>query len=196
LVATLLLTGFGISRSPGQAQKDDKKEDKAKDENLIVNGSFEEGPEIDENLGFKSLNEGSKDIKGWIVTRGQIDVTSSYWENADGKRSLDLHGSPGYGGVKQEFATKKGQKYRVTFSLAGNPEGSVPEKKLGVKAAGMEEKFTFDATGKTRTDMGWTTQVWEFTATDTKTTLEFYTLMKEDPNCGPALDNVSVVAVE
>src|SRR5262249_564638 len=137
----------------------------------------------------------SKEIKGWTVIRGQIDLVGNYWQHADGKRSIDLHGSPGYGGVKQSFKTVKGKKYRVTFSLAANPDGSVPEKKVGVKAAGKEEKFTFDGTGKTKTDMGWSTQVWDFTATDNETALEIYTLMEEDPNCGPVLDNVSVTAV-
>jgi hypothetical protein len=90
----------------------------------------------------------------------------------------------------------KGQKYRVSFSLAGNCNGEVAEKKLGVKAAGKDEKFSFDTTGKSHTDMGWTTQLWDFTAIDKETTLEFYTLMDQDPNCGPALDNVSVVPVD
>ena len=44
--------------------------------------------------------------------------------------------------------------------------------------------------------MGWTTQVWDFVARDTKTTLELVTLMAEDGNCGPALDNVSVTPVD
>jgi choice-of-anchor C domain-containing protein len=174
---------------------DDQKADKERDKNLLVNGSFEEGPEIGAD-GFLPLDPDSKAIKGWVVTRGQIDYISSYWTAADGKRSLDLHGSPGYGGIKQTFATKKGQKYRVTFSLAGNVDGDVAEKKLGVKAAGAEAKFTFDASGKSRSDMGWSTQVWDFTASDKETTLEFFTLMDTDASCGPALDNVSVVAAE
>jgi choice-of-anchor C domain-containing protein len=189
LVGALLLAVVFGSAATGDDQKPDK------DKNLLVNGSFEEGPEPNGN-GFISLDEGSKDIKGWVVTRGQIDYVGSYWQPADGKRSFDLHGSPGFGGVKQTFATKKGQKYRVTFSLAGNVDGAVPEKKLGVKAAGKEEKFSFDSTGKSKTDMGWTTQVWDFTAADNETTLEFFTLMDDDPNCGPCLDNVSVVAAE
>src|ERR1700737_4340875 len=121
----------------------DDKKDSDKDANLRVNGSFEEGSDPGEQ-GWKPLDKGSKDIKGWEVTRGQIDYVSTYWESAEGKRSLDLHGSPGYGGIKQTFKTKKGQKYRVTFSLAGNPSGTVPVKKLGVKAAGKEEDFTFN----------------------------------------------------
>jgi choice-of-anchor C domain-containing protein len=169
----------------------DYKKDKD-DENLLVNGSFEEGPDLGEQP-YKSLDKGSKDIKGWEVTRGQIDIEGLAWEHADGERSIDLHGSPGYGGIKQAFKTKNGQKYRVTFSLAGNPIGAVAVKTLGVKVAGKEEEFTFSTEGKTLSDMGWTTQVMDFTAKDLETTLEFYTKMKEDPSCGPALDNVSVV---
>src|SRR5262249_24519791 len=93
--------------------------------NLLVNGSFEEGPDPG---AFLPVNKDSTDIKGWTVTRGQIDYIGSFWPAADGKRSLDLHGSPGFGGVSQTFPTVKGQKYRVTFALAGNPEGTVPKK--------------------------------------------------------------------
>lgn len=165
---------------------------KDKQENLLVNGSFEEGADAGE---FKSLAEGSTEIKGWTVTRGAMDYIGTHWQHADGNRSLDLHGSPGYGGIKQTFKTKKGQKYKATFSLAGNPEGTVPEKKLGVEAAGVKAEFTFDVTGKTVTDMGWTTKTWEFTADGTETTIEFYSLMTEDDSWGPALDNVSVVPI-
>jgi hypothetical protein len=76
--------------------------------NLLVNGSFEDGP--DDVPDFKSLDKGSTDIKGWKVTRGQIDLIGTFWTSADGKRSLDLHGSPGYGGVEQTFKTRKGAK--------------------------------------------------------------------------------------
>jgi choice-of-anchor C domain-containing protein len=185
-LAVVLLLGSIIA-----AADDEKKKETDKQTNLLVNGSFEEGPEASE-MGFKPLDEGSQDIKGWIVTRGQIDYIDGYWEAADGKRSIDLHGSPGYGGIKQTFKTKKGQKYRVTFSLAGNPDGTVAEKKMAVKAAGKQEEFTFNVSGKSRTDMGWATQVWDFKAIDSETTLELFTVMTEDENFGPALDNVSV----
>jgi choice-of-anchor C domain-containing protein len=168
------------------APKDDKPV------NLITNGSFEDGTDPGD---FLSLDPGAKDIKGWVVTRGQIDYVGTHWNAADGKRSLDLHGSPGYGGVKQTFKTRKGQKYKVTFSLAANPDGQVKAKKLGVEAAGKKESFKCDATGKSNDDMGWEAKEWTFTAEGDETTLEFYTLETEDPNCGPALDNVAVFAV-
>jgi choice-of-anchor C domain-containing protein len=162
--------------------------------NLLVNGSFEEGPDFTGT--FVSLNEGSRAVKGWVVTRGQIDLVGAHWPAADGKRSLDLHGSPGLGGVKQTFPTRKGQRYRVTFAFAGNPEGAVAEKKMGVSAAGQKEEFTFDTTGKKLDDLGWETKKWEFKADAKETTLEFYTLMTDDVNCGPALDNVSVMEID
>jgi choice-of-anchor C domain-containing protein len=181
---TLLIALLVAAAAP--APKDEKPV------NLIKNGSFEEGPDPGD---FKSLDEDSKDIKGWVVTRGQIDYVGTHWKAADGERSLDLHGSPGYGGVKQTFKTKKGQKYKLTFSLAANPEGTKVTKKLGVRAAGQKEEFSADATGKSTSDMGWETKEWTFTADADETTLELHTLETDDPNCGPALDNVSVVAV-
>jgi choice-of-anchor C domain-containing protein len=180
----------GASSSPG------KNTEEPPEVNLIINGSFEEGPDPDKNSNhFLWFNEGATDLKGWTVTRGQLSYVGTYWQHADGKRSLDMHGGPGFGGIKQSFGTRKGQKYRVVFSLAGNPEGTVPLKKLGIKAANQEEQFVFDCTDKNRTDMGWATQAWDFIAKDRKTTLELFTLMTEDGNCGPALDNVSVVEV-
>jgi choice-of-anchor C domain-containing protein len=166
-----------------------------KEVSLLVNGSFEDGPELSFGGRLLHLNEGATDIKGWTVTRSQITYMGTGWQSADGKRSLDLHGGPGYGGIKQTFATKKGQKYRVQFSLAGNPDGRVAEKVLAVAAAGKEERFTFNTKDKTRQEMGWSTQVWDFVATSKETTLEFYTLMTEDNSWGPALDKVSVVEI-
>jgi choice-of-anchor C domain-containing protein len=172
---------------------DEKKDDADKSANLLVNGGFEEGPEPD---AFKSLPKDSNDIKGWKVIKGEIDYIGSYWQAAGGKRSLDLHGSPGFGGVAQTFKTTKGQKYRVTFSIAGNPDGSVAKKRVGVKAADKQAEFEFDVTGKTKEAMGWEKKTWDFTATEEETTLEIYTLMTEDESCGPALDEVSVVPLK
>jgi choice-of-anchor C domain-containing protein len=166
----------------------------AEPENLLVNGSFEDGP--DDIGGFTSLDKDSGVIKGWVVIGGQIDLIDTHWQAADGKRSLDLHGSPGYGGVAQTFKTEKGKKYKVTFSLAGNPGGTVAKKTIVVRAAGKEKEFTFDTTGKSGTDMGWKKETWEFTAEKAETTLELITAMTEDAAAGPALDDVSVIAVK
>jgi choice-of-anchor C domain-containing protein len=164
--------------------------------NLILNGSFEEGPDVDKYL---SLDLGSDAIRGWTVTRGQIDYCGRHWKAAAGERSLDLNGSPGFGGVKQAFPTTRGRRYRVSFAMAGTPAafgGDGAVKILCVRAAGKKEAFSADATGKTGDDMGWTKKSWEFTAVEDETTLEFYSLDMDNPNCGPALDDVSVVELK
>jgi choice-of-anchor C domain-containing protein len=184
----LVLVLLSLSSCHGE----DKKADAEKDDNLIVNGSFEEGPDVERWL---SLDIGSTAIKGWKVTRDQIDYSGSNWKAADGKRSIDLHGSPGFGGIQQAFKTTKGQRYRVTFAMAGTPWGKFPVNSLCVRAAGKKEVFSFDTTGKSAEDMGWVTKTWEFEATENETTIEFHTLDDEDPNCGPALDNVRVLPV-
>jgi choice-of-anchor C domain-containing protein len=160
--------------------------------NLLVNGSFEEGTDPG---AFLPVAPGALAITGWTTTRGQIDYIGSYWRAADGKRSVDLHGSPGFGGVSQSFKTEKGRRYRLAFSLAGNPEGSVPKKRLVARAAGQTKEFTVDATGKSKTAMGWQNETWEFAADSERTTLELYSPMTEDGACGPTIDNVSVVAL-
>jgi choice-of-anchor C domain-containing protein len=163
---------------------------------LLVNGSFEEGPQLTEP--YKALNENSREIRGWIVTHGQIDLIGTHWQHADGKRSLDLHGSPGIGGVKQTFHTRKGQKYRVSLALSGNPHraaGGPLVKALTVRAAGVSTEFSFDTAGRSEQDMGWLTHTWDFVAEADETTLEIYSATKEGPFAGPALDDVQVTPV-
>jgi choice-of-anchor C domain-containing protein len=166
---------------------------------LLVNGSFERGPELPnpDAKGYKELEAGSRELTGWVVTRAQIDWISAYWDHAHGNRSIDLHGSPGVGGIKQTFATTKGQKYRLTFYLAGNPYAETRHiaKSVMVRVAGEEAKFTFDASNRAMKDMGWQLQTMDFVAEGAETTLEFYSPMTECQVAGPALDDVSVVAV-
>jgi choice-of-anchor C domain-containing protein len=156
--------------------------------NLLVNGSFEQGPGF-----FTSLNPGSTAVTGWVVTRAQIDYDPG-WQTADGIKSLDLNGSPGIGGIEQTFATVSNQQYVVTFAMAANPT-TARLSSMGVQAAGQSTSFTFDSTGHTSANMGWVTDNWTFTALGTNTTLEFFSTDTQDANIGPALDNVSVAAV-
>jgi choice-of-anchor C domain-containing protein len=170
----------------------------AQSANLIVNGSFEDGPEFEV---CKPLDKGSIDMKGWTVTRGQIDITQQngdQWKAHDGKRALDLHGSPGFGGVEQTLATKPGKKYKVTFRLSGNP--GVPEHKkvqLGVRAAGQDKEFELSMEGRTYEDLKWEEHTWEFTAKEKTTAIEFHTAMPATTNAfgGPLLDDVKVVEI-
>jgi choice-of-anchor C domain-containing protein len=150
----------------------------AQSANLIVNGSFEDMKDEDAS---KPQDKGSTAITGWVVTRGQIDVTQqngNEWKAHHGKRALDLHGSPGFGGVEQSIATKPGKKYKVTFQMSGIP--GVPEHKsvqLGVRAAGQDKEFELTMEGRTYEELKWEEQTWEFTAKEKGTVIEFHTAM-------------------
>lgn len=159
--------------------------------NLLVNGSFEQGPWLGTYL---PLDPGSTAINNWVVTRGQIDLVI-YWSSYAGDRSIDLNGSPGRGGIAQTFPTTVGTTYRVVFALAGNPEnepGASTIRHMGVSAAGSSVQYTFDVAGKSIENMGWQLKTWTFTATGSSTTLEFYSLDSPTSWFGPAIDNVSV----
>jgi choice-of-anchor C domain-containing protein len=170
----------------------------AQSANLIVNGSFEDMKDED---AARPQDKGSTATTGWVVTRGQIDVTQqngNEWKAHHGKRALDLHGSPGFGGVEQSIATKPGKKYKVTFRMSGNP--GVPEHKsvqLGVQAAGQDKEFELSMEGRTYQDLKWEEQTWEFTAKEKATVIEFHTAMPPTSNGfgGPLLDDVKVVEI-
>jgi choice-of-anchor C domain-containing protein len=166
--------------------------------NLVVNGSFEDGPKLEAS--FLPVDEDSVEIRGRVVTRGQIDLlreSDGLQKAADGKRCLDLHGSPGLGGVEQAFATKVGRKYRVTFAMSGNPGVGHESVQMAVRAAGKRKVFECDMAGKTLDDLKWETKTWEFTAVNRITILEFRTAMTgANPFGGPLLDDVKVVALD
>ena len=186
-VLSLLLTA-GIAR----AQSPDS---------LIVNGSFEEGPAVGT---YRNLPEGNRSVPGWVVTGDGVDyVSTPYWISSDGKRAIDLDGSarskvtPPYvrGGIAQTFATKPGTRYRVTFDLAGNPNQLPLIKPFRVSAAEQSIELSFDAKGRTGTNMGWVKTTWTFTANESTTTLEFRSLtVSPQTGFGAAIDNVAVVA--
>ncbi|MFM2380208.1 MAG: hypothetical protein RLZZ143_2789 [Cyanobacteriota bacterium] len=155
--------------------------------NLIQNGSFETATV---NPGsFLQLDAVSTAITGWTVSSGAIDYVGTALTASDGDRSIDLQGTSA-GTIEQTFNTIIGKTYRVGFDLAGNPAGDPTIKRMRISAAGSSANFSFDITGKSTTNMGWVSESWDFTATDTTTTLSFSAL--DNTNFGPALDNVSV----
>lgn len=156
---------------------------------LSMNGSFETGADPGVFTPLASVDTTS--IDNWTVTSGNVDYIGSYWASSDGSRSLDMTGSDGSAGaVSQALTTVAGHTYKVTFDLAGNPAGAPAVKTLEVDAGGTPQAYTFDTTGKTLTDMGWTEESFTFTATSASTTLTFTSM--DAGFFGPALDNVKV----
>lgn len=151
----------------------------------ITNGSF----------------EGS--LSGWSASG--VDLVCGGWQAAEGSCSVDMGGSPAQGSVSQDLATSAGTTYTVTFALAGNPtctpgnedwvgwvseSGSKTLRVTASPAVSTMMAYTFDVTGKSITNMGWTTQTFVFIADGSTTTLKFENT--ESNWCGPAIDNVTV----
>jgi len=165
--------------------------------NLIQNGSFENASS---NPGlFTTLvagTAGSTVITDWLVSSGSIDYIGTYWQASDGVRSIDLSGSS-LGGIEvsQAITTVIGQDYMVTFDIAGNPDGPPDVKQLQITVDNSTFDFSFDKSGYSRTNMGWETKMFTFTATDITTCLKFTSILGDpgiDPYYGAALDNVSM----
>ena len=90
------------------------------------------------------------------------------------------------------LATLAGQKYVLSFDLAGNPQGGPDEKKLQVNVGGIPV-MVFNTFGKSITNMGWGARSFEFTASASSTTLSFASMTSGA--YGVALDNIYVTAV-
>lgn len=168
----LLLLMFSLTVSASQAQ-------------ILKNGSFEESP-IDPYL-FTELYHTDKSIDHWIVGSGSgIDYIAELWIASDGKRSIDLN-ALGTGSIFQYIETKVGEKYTVYFDMAGNP-AQMAVKMMRVSAGDDDSTYQFDITGASHSNMKWESHSFSFTATETKTTLLFQSLVTSA--AGPALDNV------
>lgn len=159
--------------------------------NLIANGNFEEGPTT--TYYYVALNPGSTAVTGWTVTRNTVDYSMEDIGKSNG-RFFDLNGTRA-GGVAQTFCTEIGQRYSVEFDMSGiKIDWAGPfDKNMRVSAANQYKDFFHELNYDSSIEWIWQTHIWEFIATDTLTTLEFYSL--EDGNTGPYLDNVIVQAI-
>jgi choice-of-anchor C domain-containing protein len=146
---------------------------------------------------------GSTLIPGWTVSVGNIDWESAPpcgWQASAGSNSLDLvgAGAGGIGGIQQTFDTVPGTTNKVSFDIAGNPGAGPVIKPLAVTVNGVTTNFTFDTTGRSGLNMGWTTHTITFTANSTSTTIDFVSDVSGaggSLNAGAALDNVRIAPV-
>ncbi|MCW2395846.1 MULTISPECIES: choice-of-anchor C family PEP-CTERM protein [unclassified Sphingobium] len=158
----------------------------------FINGDFETGN--DPGTYFLRLGTDSTALTGWTITSGNVELIGGYWQSGSGSRSIDLNGSA-QGAIAQTFDTIEGMTYNVDFLMAGNPEGGPAVKTLEVAATGNDgQLFSFDNTGFSKTNMGWTNYTYTFTASGNLTTLSFAS-MTDSPWTGPALDGVTVTAM-
>ena len=159
------------------------------------NGSFESGS-VPNTCNVYNLPIGNTTITGWTVNQGNIDWEGPPpcgWTASAGNNSIDLIGSGvSIGGIEQTFDTIPGQVYQVSFDLAGNYGGAPVVKPLTVTVAGVTENYTFDTTGKSAGNMGWTRETFTFVANSSSSTLSFVCNIGFVTNAGAAIDNVRV----
>lgn len=161
--------------------------------NLVSNGGFELGASFTGD--FHLVNPGETDITNWTVADGNVDIIEGFWTSDEGSRSIDLHGfNTVDSAIRQDIATVAGETYQVTFRMAADAIGNNPVADIEASAAGVTQNFTFDAAGTTRSNMGWETKTFVFTATSTTTTLNFKSLDPQS-NSSAALDDVQVFEV-
>lgn len=180
--------------------------------NLVTNGGFED-PQVARASHLFSGNS----VPGWTIeaasgssaTRGGIDLYHHFWTAHEGAQSIDLAAlEPGR--IRQTLATEPGTTYELTFWLAGNPYYEAPHtqgKKVlkvfwdGAEVSPTTGSFTFDTTGRSYTDMGWTqVTVTGLTANRASTELVFEQAgiydadgSSGDSRCGVALDDISIM---
>ena len=154
------------------------------------NGSFEIGT-LANTGNFDILGAGSTAITGWTVVGDGVDYIES-WVASNGIRSIDMLSCGISAGVQQTFDTVPGSTYKVTFDLAGNPDGGV--KTLSVTAGSASANYTFDTTGANATNMNWVTRSLSFTANSTSSTLTMLGgVLGGGGSCaGSVIDNVTV----
>jgi choice-of-anchor C domain-containing protein len=166
-------------------------------QSLIVNGSFEQAT-VNPGAGFIRLGDGDTRVTGWVTVGRSIDyIGDTYWPASDGVRSFDLDGAAGdTAALQQTFATTPGKVYVVTFDMAGNPDNLPTIKPMRVSADGQSADFSFDITGRSHANMGWSPRTWSFVADDASATLELrsMTTVETGRGWGPAVDNVVIVA--
>ena len=158
----------------------------------IVNGGFENGVS---GSWFSRHSAGSDAIPGWTIDRDTIDWSNGIWISSEGFRSVDLDGNIGHAGSVSQLVTDLtvGQRYRISFDLAGNPDRGPAIKPLQVSVGGEASRFTFDITGASRSGMNWVTQAIEFVASDTSAMLRFESLTLAETGSagyGAVIDNV------
>jgi choice-of-anchor C domain-containing protein len=172
----LFLTILIFSTSPVQA-------------NVIANPSFEIGTDPGS---FTTVFAGNTNITNWTVNSGSVDYIGSYWQAADGNRSVDMDGNSA--GVMSQVINglSLSSSYYVIFSMAGNPDGGPTIKTLQVDIGPYSGQFTFDTTGYDKNNMGWVNKSFSFTPTASTQTLTFTSL--DAGYYGAAIDNVRMVA--
>ena len=163
---------------------------------LITSGGFDP-PGSESVQSFDSLvgpTGAAKLGEGWQITAGSVDLVGpSSAQAAEGVQFVDLNGNDvaGPGTISQTIPTLPGHKYRLSFQLAGNPNGDPVIKTMTASIGTMTQDFTFDTTGHTNLNLGWVEK--DVDALSCSSTLPVTLKTTTPGQRGPNIDAVSVV---
>jgi choice-of-anchor C domain-containing protein len=163
---------------------------------LVANGGFDPpGSEIVQSFDTLSGTTGSVKLgAGWTITAGSVDLVGpSSGQAAEGVQFVDLNGNntSGVGAISQAVPTLSGHMYRLSFRLAGNPNGPPAVKSLTASFGATTRDFTFDTTGHSNTNLGWVEKTVDALSCDQTLPLTLQTTTEGIR--GPNVDAVSVV---
>jgi choice-of-anchor C domain-containing protein len=185
--------GPSPSASPSPVPPPTIKPTVAETASLLSNSGFE-APALN-GAAYQTLAVGKDpSLTGWTLKKGSIDVvTSGGGVAATGGQFIDLNGNDtnaGPGTITQKVKVQSGHRYRLAFQLAGNPNGDPKVKTVEVSLGSTKKTFTFDTTGHTNEDLGWTAFTLEANAGCGASTITVTFASKTDGSRGPNLDNV------
>ncbi len=130
----------------------------------------------------------------WLIESGDIQLKSwQQWQPSHYRQSLDLQGTvPATLG--RDFATVPGQRYVVSFAMAGDPSCPSVTKTMTVSFGGQTlGNFSFNGSGHTSSNMGWQYHAVDVVANASSMRMRFASTTPG--SCGPTLDDISIVPV-
>ena len=156
---------------------------------LVANGSFELG--VDPGISSDVSAPNSTTITGWTVETASVDYIGSRWIAGDGVRCLDLSGTDAATISQMISGLTSGQRYRLSFLMAANPEVGAITARLRASIGGASKEYSFVQSGFTTANLGWTEKTLDFTASGSSHQLSFVSL---NPGwAGAALDKISII---
>lgn len=165
-------------------------------QNLITNGSFEDPSVPNEDAdGRVTFFAPALLPGGWLLSSGSVDVMrrdgTTQYQVPDGLQALDLTGDGSRGTITRTMNLQPETVYTLSFWLAGNPTCEVGLKRITLIVENvLFTQPTFNTTGWSVTNMGWTLYEYSFVSDGGPVSLLFQSLT--GTQCGPMIDDVRV----